>query len=114
MNSPVISQTIINEILWNLINTREVASFINDVIVEIKEEDGYNEIIEEVIRRLVENDLYMKPEKYKQKIKKVEFLGIVIGLEKVKIEKEKVQRVLDWLTLKGVKDGTYQLLLVVH
>ena len=40
-------------------------SFINNVIVGIEEEKGYDEVVEEVVRRLVENDLYMKPEKYK-------------------------------------------------
>jgi len=34
----------------------------------------------------------------------VDFLGVVIGPEGIKIEKEKVKGVLDWLTLKGVKD----------
>ena len=29
---------------------------------------------------------------------------MVIGLEEIKIEKEKVKEVLDWLTLKKVKD----------
>jgi len=35
-NSPATFQTTINKILWNLINTREVASFIDDIIVEQK------------------------------------------------------------------------------
>jgi len=34
----------------------------------------------------------------------VGFLGVVIRLEEIKIEKEKVQRALDWLTPKEVKD----------
>ena len=66
--------------------------------------EGYNEIVEKVVKRLAENDLYVKPEKYKWKVKKVNFLGVVIGLERIKIEGEKVKGVLDWLTLKGVKD----------
>ena len=32
------------------------------------------------------------------------FLGVVIGLEEIKMEKEKVKRVLDWLTSKEVKN----------
>ena len=35
---------------------------------------------------------------------KVEFLGVVMGLERIKIEKEKIKEVLNWLTLKEVKD----------
>ena len=57
-----------------------------------------------MVKRLVENDLYVKPEKYKQKVRKVEFLRIVIGPERIKMEEEKVKDILDQLTLKGVKD----------
>ena len=64
-NSPVTFQMIINKILQDLINTREVVSFINDVIVEIEEEEGYDEVVGVVVKRLVENYLYMKLEKYK-------------------------------------------------
>jgi len=48
-----------------LINTEKVVSFIDDVIVEIEEKKGYNNIVEEVVKRLVENSLYIKLEKYK-------------------------------------------------
>jgi len=63
-NSPAIFQTMINKILQRLINTEEVASFIDDVIVRT-EEEGHNKVVEETVKRLVENDLYVKQEKYK-------------------------------------------------
>jgi len=81
-----------------------VASFIDDVIVKTEEEEGHDEIVEEVVRRLVENDLYVKPEKCKWKVREVGFLGVVIGLEGIKIEENKVKEVLNWLTPKRVKD----------
>ena len=37
-------------------------------------------------------------------MREVGFLGVVIGLEGIKIEKEKVKGVLDWLIPKCVKD----------
>ena len=33
--------------------------------MEIEEEEGYDEMVEKVVKRLAENDLYIKPEKYK-------------------------------------------------
>ena len=81
-----------------------MASFIDDVIVKTEEEEGHDEIVEEVVRRLVENDLYVKPEKCKWKVREVGFLGVVIGLEGIKIEENKVKEVLNWLTPKRVKD----------
>jgi len=47
-----------------LINTRKVASFIDDIIVGTEREKGHNEVVE-VIKRLAENNLYVKLEKCK-------------------------------------------------
>ena len=103
-NSPATFQTMMNEILQNLINTGKVASFINNMIVETETEEEHDKMVEEVVKRLAENNLYVKPEKYKQKVKKVGFLGVVIGLEGIKMKEEKVKGVLDWPTLQEVKD----------
>ena len=81
-----------------------MATFIDDVIVGTEMEEGHDEIVAEVIKRLEENDLYVKPEKCKWKVRKVGFLGVVIGLEGIKIEEEKVKGVLEWLAPKCVKD----------
>jgi len=81
-----------------------VASFIDNVIIGTEGEEGHDELVEEVVKRLAENDLYVKLEKYKWKIKEVGFLRVVIGQKRIKIEEEKMKDVLDWLTLKGVKD----------
>jgi len=48
-----------------LINTRKVASFIDDVIAETEEEEGHDKIVEKVVKRLAENNLYVKLEKCK-------------------------------------------------
>ena len=103
-NSPAIFQTMMNKLLRDLINTGKVAAFIDDVIVEMEEEEGHDEIVAEVVKRLEENNLYVKPEKCKWKIREVEFLEVVIGPEEIKMEEEKVKGVLDWLTPKCVKD----------
>jgi len=67
-------------------------------------EEGHDELVAEVIRRLEENNLYVKPEKCKWKVKEVKFLGVVIGLEGMKMEEGKVKGVLEWPTPKCVKD----------
>ena len=103
-NSPATFQTMMNELLRDLINTGKVAAFIDNIIVGTDTEEEHKEIVVEVTRRLEENDLYVKPEKYKWKVREVGFLGVVIGLDGIKMEKEKVKGVLDWLTPKYVKD----------
>ena len=94
-NSPATFQTMMNELLRDLINTRKVAAFIDDVIVGTETEEGHDEIVAEVIRRMEENDLYVKPEKYKWKVREVGFLEVIIGPEGIKMEKEKVSGVLE-------------------
>ena len=93
-----------NELLRDLINTGEIAVFIDDVIIRTETEEEHDELVMEVIRRLEENNLYIKPEKYKWKVREVGFLGVVIGLEGIKMENEKVKGVLEWPTPKCVKD----------
>ena len=93
-----------NKLLRDLINTGKVAVFIDDVIVGTETEEGHDELVVEVVKRLEKNDLYVKPEKCKWKVKEVEFLGVVIGPDGIKMEKEKIKGVLEWPTPKCVKD----------
>jgi len=103
-NSPVTFQVMMNKLLKDLINTGKVAAFIDDVIVGTETEEGHDEIVAEIIKRLEENNLYVKLEKCKWKVREVGFLGVVIGTDRIKMEEEKVKGVLDWLTPKCVKD----------
>ena len=94
-NSPATFQAMMNELLRDLINTGKVAAFIDDMIVEMETEEEHNELVAEVIKRLEENNLYVKPEKCKWKVREVEFLRVAIEPEEIKIEKEKVKGVLE-------------------
>ena len=64
-NLPATFQAMMNELLRDLINTGKVVAFIDDIIVGIDTKEEHEEIVAEVIRRLKENDLYVKPEKCK-------------------------------------------------
>ena len=61
-NSPATFQVMMNEILRDLINEGKVAAFVNDILVGTEIEEEHDEIVEEILRRLEENDLYIKPE----------------------------------------------------
>ena len=62
-NSLAMFQAMMNELLRDLINTGKVVAFIDDMIIGIETEEGHEELVAEVIKRLEENDLYVKPEK---------------------------------------------------
>ena len=103
-NSPATFQAIINEILRDLINEGKVAAFVDDMLVGTETEKRHNKIVEEVLKRLEENDLYIKPEKCVWKVRRVRFLEVVIGPNSIEMEKVKVNRVLSWPMPKNVKD----------
>jgi len=103
-NLPATFQAMMNEILRDLINEGKVAAFVDDMLVGTETEEGHDEIVEEILKRLEENDLYIKPEKYVWKVRKIGFLGVVIGPKGIEMEKEKVDRVLSWPEPKNVKD----------
>ena len=63
-NSPAMFQAIMNDLLRDLVVEEKVMVFIDDVMVATETEEGYNKIMEEVLRRLEENDLFVKPEKW--------------------------------------------------
>jgi len=61
-NLPATFQMMMNELLRNLVNIEKVAAFIDNVIVGTEGEEEYDKLVEEVIKRLEENDLYVKRE----------------------------------------------------
>ena len=77
-NLPAIFQAMMNVLLRDLINTGKVVAFIDDMILAIEDKEGHNELVAEIVKRLEENYLYVKPEKYKWKVREVGFLGVVI------------------------------------
>ena len=64
-NLPATFQAMINELLRDLINIEKVAAFIDNVIIGTETEKGHDKLVAEVIKRMEENDLYIKPEKCK-------------------------------------------------
>ena len=95
-NSPATFQTMINDLFRDLINQGDTVTFINNILVATDTEEEHDELVEEVLKRLEENNLFVKPEKCKWKVREVEFLGVVIGPRGVEMQKEKVEGVLNW------------------
>jgi len=54
-----------NDLFRDLINHGDTATFIDDILVTTNTEEGYDELVDEVLKRLEENDLFVKPEKCK-------------------------------------------------
>ena len=93
-NLPATFQAMMNKILRDLINKEKVAAFVDNMLVGTETKEGHNEIVEEVLRRLEENDLYVKPKKCIWKVRKIGFLEMVIGPNRIEMEKEKINDIL--------------------
>jgi len=103
-DSPATFQTMMNDLFRDLINQGDTVTFIDDILVAMDTEEGHDELVEEVLKRLEENDLFVKPEKCKWKVREVEFLGVIISPKGVEIQKEKVEGVLNWPVPRNVKE----------
>ena len=103
-NSPATFQTMMNEILRDMINKGKVVTFVDDILVGMETKEEHDKIVEKVLKRLKENDLYIKLEKCIWKVQKIGFLKVVIGPNGIKMEKEKVDKVLSWPEPKNMKN----------
>ena len=77
-----------NNLLRDLIEVEDVVVFIDNVMIVIETEEEYNNIMEKVLRKITNNNLFVKPEKCVWKVRKIGFLGAVIGLDGIKMEKK--------------------------
>jgi len=68
INSPATFQGMMNEILRDMINEGKIAAFVDNVLIGTEVEEEHDKLVEEVLRRLEKNNLYVKPEKYTWKV----------------------------------------------
>ena len=57
-------QAIINDLLRDIIEVEDVVVFIDDVIIATETEEGHDNIVEKVLRRIVKNNLFVNLEKH--------------------------------------------------
>jgi len=62
-NFSVTFQTMMNDLFQDMINQGNTAIFIDDIIVAIDTKEGHDKLVEKVLKRLEENNLFVKPEK---------------------------------------------------
>ena len=104
MNSLATFQTMMNSIMRDLIDQEVVVVYIDDTLIFTKTKEEHDKIVEEVLRRLEENDLFLKLEKCIFKEKEIKFLGLYITEKGVKMDEVKVKVITEWPVLKKVKD----------
>ena len=81
-----------------------VIVYIEDILIFTKTEKGHDEIVMEVLCRLKENDLFVKPEKCFYKVREVKMLGLIIGPEGIKMDPKKIEAITAWPVPMKVKE----------
>ena len=76
-NSPATFQTLMNSIFGDLIAAGKVV-YLDDILIFTSTKEEHREITKEVLRRLEEYDLYLRPEKCEFEKEEIEYLGLVI------------------------------------
>jgi hypothetical protein len=103
-NSPATFQSMMNHLFKDLINQNVVVIYMDNILIYTKDLEEHRKVTEEVLKILKDNNLYLKPEKCEFEQTKIEYLGLMISENHVKMDKVKVQGVLDWPTPQKVKD----------
>jgi len=94
-NAPATFQSIINDILRDLICIRLVVVYLDDILIFGTCLKKNRQLVKEVLKRLQFNDLYAKAEKCFFEQSSIKYLGIIISENKVQMDEEKLSEVLE-------------------
>ena len=103
-NAPATFQAMMDNIFADLIAQGLVFVYIDDIIIATHDLDQHQQITHKVLHRLEIHNLFINLDKCLFEESSVEFLGTIIGYNKIQMTQEKVQAVLDWPTPKIVKE----------
>jgi hypothetical protein len=103
-NAPATFQALMNSILVDLIAQAEIAVYMDDILIYSHSLEHHLKVVREVLKRLQEYDLYLKPEKCEFEKQEMEYLGMIIRPGEVRMDPGKVAAVKDWATPTMLKE----------
>jgi len=93
-----------NDIFRTLIAEGIVVVYLDDILIFTKTEEEHEQAVRRVLEVLTEHKLFLRPEKCEFHQKQIEYLGLVISENKVKMDPVKVTGVHDWPTPENRTD----------
>jgi hypothetical protein len=103
-NSPATFQSLMNSVFADLIAIGVVAVYMDDILIYTPTLVEHRKIVREVLQRLQDHDLYLKPEKCEFEKQEIEYLGMIIRPGEVCMDPGKVSAVRDWPTPTTLRD----------
>jgi len=95
-NSPVTFQTMMDDIFNGLITEGVVVVYLDDILIFMETLKEHWRVTWRVMELLRKNNLFLKPEKCKFKKTEVEYFGVIISQDSVKMDPVKVAGVTEW------------------
>jgi transposase InsO family protein len=95
-NSPATFQTMMDDIFRDLIAKGVVCVYLDDILIYTHTIEEHRQVVREVLRRLREYKLFLKPEKCDFERPQVEYLGLIVGQGHAEMDPVKVAGVKEW------------------
>ena len=102
-NSPATFQAMMNDIFADMISEGWLQIYMDDLLICGQSSADIKDKTLRVVKRLRDNDLFVKPEKCAFDVEEVEFLGMIVSHNQVAMDPVKVKGVLEWPTPTTVK-----------
>ena len=105
MNSLSTFQTMMDTIFWTLTDMGEVVIYMDDILIATPNNLSHHwQLVHQVLDKLEEHDLFLKPDKCTFEVPEIEYLRLVIGGGKVQMDHVKVQGVDGWKRPKNLHE----------
>jgi len=102
-NSLATFQTMMDILFHNKIASGDVIIYMDDILIATTESlNDYQKKVADVLQKLMDNNLYLKPEKCCFSQKEVDYLGVIVGKGEIKMDPIKVQGITDWPTSTNI------------
>ncbi len=104
-NSPSTFQTMMDTIFRDITATGEVVIYMDDILIATPHDiPHHQQLVHQVLDKLEEHDLFLKLEKCTFEVPEIEYLGLVIGGGRVRMDRVKVQGVNGWQRPQNLKE----------
>jgi len=102
-NSPATLQSMMNDYFADMIAQGWVLIYIDNILIFSENPEDHHEQTLQVLKRLRDKDLFLKPEKCVFNATKVEYLGFIMKPNEISMDPTKLAGIGEWAPLKTVK-----------
>ena len=96
-NAPATFQSMMNFIFRELINEGYVTIYMDDILIHTPNDlPLHRRVVNDVLRILADNDLYLKLQKCQFEVTEVKYLGVIISEDRIAMDPIKVNGIKNW------------------